>query len=500
VTFHTHFVKRHIVLPFATDLCISRRKAFPFPVNLVLLVILRAFQLGQVFRTTALAGCSETLPRGERGWGRGNAIRKKWCGPQRSEDTVLSNGFARGGRQRLHPNVTQWRIALARTPRNQKFLSGAGPQVCLYGRRADIRCSCIQAVYKLNSAGVAYRTILYLHRDQLGSVRLITGADGNQASRKQYYPFGSELESVTDADSTLETKGFIGERFDDDSGLQYLNARDVDPQLGLFIEPDWFDPTQQGVGPNRYSYSFNDPINGLDPGGNDSFGAGNPYDGYNHDGYGQFRGDGNDDTYYYDYGRDVTYHDNGSNSYVIGGGDDNDSSNRQSVESIADNFGISRLSSSYQEVDRQLIYGTQAAQYVRTAYNVGSSVTAAGGLRSLLRRGWGKLLGGRGAIAPLGSVSKKYVTQKHHLFPQQFRKYFKAAGINIDDFAVVMGRTGHLKGVHGKGLNAMAGNYNEVWKNFITQNPRASRSQIIDQMGRMRRDYFIDDLPIIPYR
>ena len=32
------------------------------------------------------------LPRGERGWGRGNAIRQEWCGPQRSEDTVMSNG------------------------------------------------------------------------------------------------------------------------------------------------------------------------------------------------------------------------------------------------------------------------------------------------------------------------------------------------------------------------------------------------------------------------
>ena len=42
------------------------------------------------------------------------------------EDTALSNGVARGGRLRLHPDVTQWRIALARTPRNQKILSVAG--------------------------------------------------------------------------------------------------------------------------------------------------------------------------------------------------------------------------------------------------------------------------------------------------------------------------------------------------------------------------------------
>ena len=33
----------------------------------------------------------------------------------------------------------------------------------------------------------------------------------------------------------------------------------------MFIQPDWFDPTQPGVGTNRFSYSENDPINKYDP-------------------------------------------------------------------------------------------------------------------------------------------------------------------------------------------------------------------------------------------
>ncbi len=65
-----------------------------------------------------------------------------------------------------------------------------------------------------------------------------------------------------------ETKGVIGERFDADAGLQYLNARYYDPKLAMFIQPDWFEVAKAGVGTNRYAYSFNDPVNKMDPGGN----------------------------------------------------------------------------------------------------------------------------------------------------------------------------------------------------------------------------------------
>lgn len=43
-----------------------------------------------------------------------------------------------------------------------------------------------------------------------------------------------------------------------------------------FISPDWYDPTQPGVGTNRYAYCGGNPINCADPGGNtpfDIFGA-----------------------------------------------------------------------------------------------------------------------------------------------------------------------------------------------------------------------------------
>jgi RHS repeat-associated protein len=65
----------------------------------------------------------------------------------------------------------------------------------------------------------------------------------------------------------IDGKAYIGERYDPETGLQYLHARYYDPNLGRFLSSDTWDPTIPGVDINRYAYSMNDPINGSDPGG-----------------------------------------------------------------------------------------------------------------------------------------------------------------------------------------------------------------------------------------
>ena len=65
-----------------------------------------------------------------------------------------------------------------------------------------------------------------------------------------------------------DDKAYIGERKDPAAGLIYLNARYYDPDLAFFTQPDWFEVVEPCVGLNRFAYSFNDPVNLSDPGGN----------------------------------------------------------------------------------------------------------------------------------------------------------------------------------------------------------------------------------------
>ena len=40
-----------------------------------------------------------------------------------------------------------------------------------------------------------------------------------------------------------EAKGYVGECYDPETGLTYLNAHYYDAVLGRFLSPDWWDPS-----------------------------------------------------------------------------------------------------------------------------------------------------------------------------------------------------------------------------------------------------------------
>ncbi len=103
---------------------------------------------------------------------------------------------------------------------------------------------------------------MFIHRDHLSSTRIVTDQSGNVVESTAYASYGEP----TNAAMTTQ-KGYINERHDPETGLMYLNARYMDPAFGRFISPDDWDPILNGVGPNRYAYASNDPVNRADPNG-----------------------------------------------------------------------------------------------------------------------------------------------------------------------------------------------------------------------------------------
>jgi RHS repeat-associated protein len=57
---------------------------------------------------------------------------------------------------------------------------------------------------------------------------------------------------------------YRGEQYDPDLSLYYLRARYYNPLTGRFLSVD----SQAGEGQRRYEYAGADPVNGMDPTGN----------------------------------------------------------------------------------------------------------------------------------------------------------------------------------------------------------------------------------------
>jgi RHS repeat-associated protein len=117
---------------------------------------------------------------------------------------------------------------------------------------------------KIEGTGTTAR-LFQLMTDHLGSVRTVLGPASATTHAARFTPYGAQTVTASEP-STREDKAFLGER-QDKTGLLHLNARAYDPLIGRFVSPEWLDPTESGVGTNRYAYAANDPVNLRDPGG-----------------------------------------------------------------------------------------------------------------------------------------------------------------------------------------------------------------------------------------
>ena len=132
----------------------------------------------------------------------------------------------------------------------------------------------------------------YLTPDHLGSTRVVTGEDQSVLSRHDYLPFGEEIEAnrgnrnaVSGYTASLAdgpAQKFTGKERDNESGLDYFQARYFSGAAGRFTSVD---PENAGADPvdpqswNAYSYVLNMPLNLIDPTGEEGAPAeGGTYD------------------------------------------------------------------------------------------------------------------------------------------------------------------------------------------------------------------------------
>ena len=103
-------------------------------------------------------------------------------------------------------------------------------------------------------------TPTYLHRDQLGSVRVATNQSGATVSTRSWDPYGNP---TTNTGTTQPLLGYAGQYTDTETGNQYLRARYYDPATAQFLTRDPLVATTQ----DPYGYAGNNPVNATDPTG-----------------------------------------------------------------------------------------------------------------------------------------------------------------------------------------------------------------------------------------
>lgn len=120
----------------------------------------------------------------------------------------------------------------------------------------------------------------YMTADHLSSPRVITDAAGNVISRRDFYPFGEDIDSSIGARSNIIGfnitdnihQKFTGYFKDTETGLDFAQARYFASMQGRFLSPDSLGGSLTNPQTlNKYTYCQNDPVNLNDPTGLTSF-------------------------------------------------------------------------------------------------------------------------------------------------------------------------------------------------------------------------------------
>jgi RHS repeat-associated protein len=196
-------------------------------------------KLGQRVKETPTGGSATTFAYDQAG----NLIASK--GPE-IENTFQYDGT--GLRTKETKNATNYAMAWDITA-DPPLLLRAGNDYFIYGPGG------------LPLEQITSGSTTYLHHDQLGSTRILTGSTGTVTGTYRYGPTGAFTEH-TGTGSTL--MGFAGQRrMRTENQLIYLRARTYDPVTAQFLSVD---PAVGETG-ERYSYAAGNPVNASDPTG-----------------------------------------------------------------------------------------------------------------------------------------------------------------------------------------------------------------------------------------
>ncbi len=104
-------------------------------------------------------------------------------------------------------------------------------------------------------------------KNHLGSTMLVYGTGDGAGSVKAAYDYRAFGEQVTLSEPTEKvTENFTGKERDDETALNYFGARYLDPMIGLWISVDL---KRQFSSPYLYAGNGYNPVNGVDPDGNE---------------------------------------------------------------------------------------------------------------------------------------------------------------------------------------------------------------------------------------
>jgi RHS repeat-associated protein len=180
---------------------------------------------------------------------------------------------------------------------------GGGTETILYdgaGQRVEKTTPSGSTVYVYDAFGqltAEYSTVAsatpctrcYVSTDHLGSTRLVTDQSGNVVARHDFLPYGEEIGANSVGrngqwgSTTDVAQKFTGQIRDQETGMDYFNARYFNAALGRFTSPD---PGNAGADPanpqtwNGYGYLNGNPMNAVDPSGMTTCSQSNSYCGY----------------------------------------------------------------------------------------------------------------------------------------------------------------------------------------------------------------------------